>query len=399
MFLGIIALIKFFMVEQIPPLPKPAQNKEKEVAYDYEKLAKMQEIFLEQARKNPDVKLIDLDEAVKGIGGEGEKKILEKASLDYKDARHQMLKLWEDGDFEKIGHDARGDIMNGEKLYEILTGALPQARVDVQFLPFAVYVRCDTSVDFGFLYGTVASGGESSLESRFHEVKERQEKASGVATHFQYAYPDTNIPLIVENSEIYRNKPEKYIEKARDSLIVHEEQHVINNFFTDALFFDKLSADNSLLEAVGEKLKREMQGEKFGMEDVRENLAIYTEKLKKQFLRNAQNEIVAYLREGRAPQEIAGFLKRRGSLYDYFGQERDRFAAEFRMFFGDYAEEFLLFVQAEFYKNYEQDIKTAAALCEILLTKYSAEEIVPYLNVAPIWKWEEVKQKMMEAKL
>lgn len=131
------------MSEQIPPLPKPAQTQEKESAYNYDQLAKMQEIFLEQARKNPDIKLVDLDEAVKGIGGEGEKKILEKAILDYKDVRHKMLELKQELRFEKVEQDQRGDIFKGEELYQRVTGGKPNGKILMQFTSFAVYMRCE----------------------------------------------------------------------------------------------------------------------------------------------------------------------------------------------------------------------------------------------------------------
>lgn len=401
MFLGIIALIKFFMTEQIPPLPKPAQNKEKEVAYDYnyEQLAKMQEIFLEQARKNPDIKLIDLDEAVKGIGGEGEKKILEKATLDYKDARHKMLELWEQSGFEKIGHDARGDIMNGEKLYEIVTGIKPEAKIAVQLLPFAIFMKCEKFDDFGILYGALHLNKDASLEARLNKIKEIQKKVSGLATHFQFSFFDTKVPLIIMNSEIYESMLEEKIEKTKNYTIAHEEQHIINDFFTEVLFYDKTSASQEVRMMINKKKQKEEANEEFGLEDVREDLTVLAEKLKKQASRKAQNEIMAYLKGGRAPKEISQLLKEKDGMYDYFGKKRNLLADKFRKLFGDNGEIFLTYVQAEFYNGYGKAIDTATALCEILLTKYSAEEIVPYLNVAPIWKWEEVKQKLMGDRL
>lgn len=383
------------MIEQIPPLPKPAQNKEKEVAYDYDKLAKMQEIFLEQARKNPDIKLVDLDEAVRGIGGEGEKKILEKAILDYKDARHKMFELWEQSGFEKIGRDAKGDIMNGEKLYEIVTGIKPEAKITVQLLPFAIYMKCEKSDDFGLLYGALNLKRNLSLEDRLNKIKKTQEKVSGWATHFQFSFPDTKVPLILANSEIYENMPKEKIEETKNNTIAHEEQHIINDFFTEVLFYDKTSVSQEFRAMIDKKRQKEEANEEFGLKDVQEDLTVLAEKLKKQASRKAQNEITAYLKGGRAPKEISQLLKGKDGMYDYFGQKRDLLADKFRKSFGDNGEIFLTRIQAEFYNGYNKAIDTAVALCEILLTRYSVEEIVSYLNVVPIWKWEEVKQKLM----
>lgn len=390
------------MTEQIPPLPKPAQNKEKEVAYDYnyEQLAKMQEIFLEQARKNPDIKLIDLDEAVKGIGGEGEKKILEKATLDYKDVRHKMLELQQELNFEKIGQDKRGDVFKGEELYQRITGGKLNGKILVQFTPFAVYMRCERSSDFAFLYSVVGTGGELNLAAMFEQTDMYKEKATGLATHFEYSYPGVDVPLIIENSEIFDDKTGKDMDKNRDALIAHEEQHVINDFFTDILFFDKTHENERLAEATVKILRKNELNDNKSAENVHEDIAAYVKGLEKQFLRNAQNEFTAYLIEGYPVELIVKkALLRKGYLYDFFGQQKNKLSALFNRLFGKDAKELFAFAEEEFYKNYEQDIKTAAVLCEILLTKYSVEEIVPYLNVAPIWKWEEVKQKLMGDRL
>lgn len=387
------------MTEQIPP-PKPAQNKEKEGAYDYEQLAKMQEIFLEQARKNPDIKLIDLDKATKGMGGEGEKKILEKAALDYKDARHKMLELQTEFNLEKVGQDKRGDLLNGDELYQRLTGGKPNGRILVQFTPFAVYMRCEKSSDFVFLYSAVGTGGELNLAAIFEQADVHKKEAMGVATHFEYSYPGVAVPLIIENSEIFDDKTGKDTDKKRDALLAHEEQHVINNFFTDVLFFDKTHENEKLAEATVKILRKNELNDSTGAEDVKEDIAAYVKGLEKQFLRNAQNEFTAYLIEGRSVKTIVEkALLRKGFLYDYFGQQKGKISALFNRLFGKDAKELFAFAEEEFYKIYERDIKTAAALCEILLTAYSAEEIVHYLNVTPIWKWEEVKQKLMGSRL
>ncbi|KKS25410.1 MAG: hypothetical protein A2606_00660 [Candidatus Yanofskybacteria bacterium RIFOXYD1_FULL_42_10] len=385
------------MQEQIP-LPPPAQNQEKEVIYDYDKLAKMQEVFLEQARKNPDIKLIDLDEIMRGIGGEGEKKILEKATLDYKDVRHKILELQQEFSFEKVGQDKRGNFFKGEELYQHITGGKPNGKIFVQFASFAVYMKCEQSLDFGFLYSVISVGGDINPMTRFDKTEMRKKYSDGIATHFEYSYPGMDVPLIVENTEVYRDKTEEDMEKDRDSLVIHEEQHIINNFFTDTLFFDKTYENESLAEAVVKILRKNQLNDSKGAEGVREDIVAYAEGLKKQFLRNAQNEFTAYLRQGYPPEMIADVLLRRNFLYDFFWQNKKKLLKLFNGLFKQDAGELFLFLEEAFYESYDKDIKTAATLCKTLLTKYSTKEISTYLNVIPIWKWQEITDKLMSAK-
>jgi len=387
------------------PDKNPEAAKKEAYDYDYECLALMEGVFLDQARKNPDVKLIDLDRAMTEMGygvginlGSAEKKILQKATLNYKDARYLMLELREKGGFEKIGQDEKGDIVNGDKLFESLTGVRPGAKVEVQFLPFAVYLRCEKSDDFGLLYGTLSLRKDFSWESKLDQIKKIQKILSGYATHFQYSSPDTKVPLILVNLEIYKNRSKDEFKNKIDSTIVHEEQHIINNFFTDALFFDKDSADRGLRAVVDKKLKKEELNEKFGLEDAREDLADYAEKLKKFFLLNAQNEIIAYLKDGCALPKIADLLKQKDGFYNYFGQKRDKLAKNFKSNFGNQAEEFLLFVEKEFYNGYGKEIDSAIGWCEKLMAKYSVQEIAGRLNVVPVWKWGEAAEKMLSAR-
>lgn len=366
------------MTEQIPPLTNKAPDQEKEVVYDNEQLAKMQDIFLEQARKNPDIKLVELDESMRGIGGEGEKKILEKATLNYKDVRHKMLELQQELSFEKVEQDERGDIFKGEELYQHITGAKPNGKIFIQFTSFAVYMRCEKSSDFGFLFASIS--GETDLTDLFQQTDAYKKYAAGMATHFEYAYPGVDVPLIVENTEAYGNRTENKMTQIREFLVTHEEQHIINNFFTNALFFD---AKDINIKPVGR---------------TREDMADYAENLKKQFLRNAQDEIIAYLKEGYPPAIIAKKLLQKGSLYDYLRQYKKKLSEKFNGWFGQEAESLFLVLEEEFYKGYENDINLATALCDILLTKYSAKDIVSHLNVAPLQKWEEIKKKMIKDK-
>ncbi len=386
------------MQEQILLPPSPVQNKEKEAVYDNEQLAKMQEVFLEQARKNPDIKLVDLDEAMRGIGGEGEKKILEKATLNYKDVRHKMLELQQELSFEKVEQDERGDIFKGEELYQHITGAKPNGKIFIQFTSFAVYMRCEQSSDFGFLYSVVGVKGELNLMALFEKVEMHQKHAAGVATHFEYSYPGIDVPLIVENTEVYGNKTKEEMKKNRDSLVSHEEQHIINNLFVDTLFFDKTYENERLAEAAIKILRKNQLNDSKGAEGAQEDIIAYAEGIKKQFLRNAQGEFTAYLKEGYSPATIAEALLRRGFLYDYFGQSKGKLSALFNRLFEKDAEPLFSILEEEFYKSYDKDIEAAATLCKTLLTKYSAEEIVSHLNVIPIWKWQEVVDKLMAAK-
>ena len=387
------------------PDKNPEAAKKEAYDYDYECLALMEGVFLDQARKNPDVKLIDLDRAMTEMGygvginlGSAEKKILQKATLNYKDARYLMLELREKGGFEKIGQDEKGDIVNGDKLFESLTGVRPGAKVEVQFLPFAVYLRCEKSDDFGLLYGTLSLRKDFSWESKLDQIKKIQKILSGYATHFQYSSPDTKVPLILVNLEIYKNRSKDEFKNKIDSTIVHEEQHIINNFFTDTLFFDKTYENESLAEAVVKILRKNQLNDSKGAEGVREDIVAYAEGLKKQFLRNAQNEFTAYLRQGYPPEMIADVLLRRNFLYDFFWQNKKKLLKLFNGLFKQDAGELFLFLEEAFYESYDKDIKTAATLCKTLLTKYSTKEISTYLNVIPIWKWQEITDKLMSAK-
>ena len=206
------------------------------------------------------------------------------------------------------------------------------------------------------------------------------------------------MPLILVNLEIYGNRSKDELKNKTDSTIVHEEQHIINNFFMDALFFDKDSADRGLRAVIDKKLKKEELNEKFGLEDAREDLADYAEKLKKCFLRYAQNEIIAYLKDGCALPKIAEPLKQKDGFYDYFGQKRDKLAENFKSNFGNQTKEFLLFVEKEFYNDYDKEIDLAIGWCEKLMTKYSVQEIAGRLNVVPVWKWGEAAEKMLSAR-
>ncbi len=367
------------MTEKIPPDASATQKQEKEAKeaiYDYDRLAKMQAIFLEQIKKNPDIKLIELDEAMRGMGEEREKKILEKVTLDFKDIRHKILELRRELSFEKVGQDARGDIFKGEELYQNITNGKPNGKILVQFTPFAVFMRCEQSSDFAFLFSATSIAGGPDLSADVYK-----KSVGGMATHFEYAFPDKDVPLIVENSELYNGKTENEIRMNREFLVVHEEQHVINDFFTDALIFEKMETDE---KQTG---------------DAQEFIVSYAEDLKNQCLRNAQDEFVAYLRAGFLPAIIEKMLLLRGSPYDYFGQFKNKLPVFFKSRFGQDAELLQASLEEEFYKGYDSDIKTAAALCEILLAKHSAGEIIPYLNVTPLWKWEEITRKLIEDKL
>lgn len=234
--------------------------------------------------------------------------------------------------------------------------------------------------------------------ARFEKTELRKKYASGIATHFEYSYPGVDVPLIVENTEVYGDKTEEDKEKDRDSLVAHEEQHIINNFFTDTLFFDRTYENERLVDAVVKILRKNELNDSKGAEGVQEDIVAYAEGLKKEFLRNAQNEFTAYLRQGYPPEMITNALLQKDFLYDYFGQNKKRLSELFGRLFKQDAEELFLFLEREFYKSYNKDIKMAAILCKVLLTKYSAEEIIPYLNITPIWKWEEVTDKLMVTK-
>jgi len=248
------------------------------------------------------------------------------------------------------------------------------------------------------LYSVISVGGDINPMTRFDKTEMRKKYSDGIATHFEYSYPGMDVPLIVENTEVYRDKTEEDMEKDRDSLVIHEEQHIINNFFTDTLFFDKTYENESLAEAVVKILRKNQLNDSKGAEGVREDIVAYAEGLKKQFLRNAQNEFTAYLRQGYPPEMIADVLLRRNFLYDFFWQNKKKLLKLFNGLFKQDAGELFLFLEEAFYESYDKDIKTAATLCKTLLTKYSTKEISTYLNVIPIWKWQEITDKLMSAK-
>ncbi|MFH0969495.1 MAG: hypothetical protein V1804_03245 [Patescibacteria group bacterium] len=324
-------------------------------------IAEVQKKILKEIERNPDA---TVEEYQKSAGS-----FLVKLSLDQQFATiwgieaycrtHQAIKEnTEDCIDKKTGK------VDGPKLYEKLFNRKPEGRIGIILRPAIIHLRTENLDDYVFAYN------HGAIDQIDDEARKKTDGSGGCKlTNFHIAGLENAITL----EKATNGRFDKMSPFAK-SVLEHEEQHVINSLIMEAYDLEeikrkkkqeKIDKINSQVGEIGQQIFSESHD--YSGDDQIEEIE-----------KSVKDEISAYFKDGKSPEEVREKLLKPETLYkygfDYKGGNREK--SEFSQKYIDLVENGILAY------NY------------LLKGGYSKEDAQALLFTEPLSKWSKVVERL-----
>lgn len=368
----------------------------RKLIYQKEGLTEIQGQIIKIIRKNPDISEESLGQLFRDLGekygiAEWQEKETDYVFYFYAEQRRLVNKA-----LERYGIDVKDTRRGGEpkeisgdkvnQLFEGFFRRKPEGRVGLVIGPLALYFRCYNFNDYAWLYNQKWCGpsGPSGEKILTKEDKQEADLSEGVTLSVRGR-------LIVAES-VQRKK----FSRARQ-IYEHEEQHLINSLFVE---MNQRSEGRERLAQAQTDKERELA------------IKQYFRYWREDGERQAKDEILAYFKQGRKPEEIYEIMtqsKEKKGLYDYFADERTtslvddekgagywikvQLTPKYRNFILKIADEIF---GIEYYNLLYDAIEAFDTLKK--KKKITCEDTIPYFITEPLSEWKKIAERLLKLK-
>ncbi|MFH1030769.1 MAG: hypothetical protein V1770_05955 [bacterium] len=261
---------------------------------------------------------------------------------------------------------------NPSDLFTACFGREPKGKIEIIKGAMSLYFRCFDLEDYALIY----SANYSKDKEIDRDTLKKADASGGVAI-YNCLIPELYGCVIAENA-IQPN--------LNEITYIHENQHLINRLFQDTqrLCVSIDDIKNSPKELKLNLFERALKSER-----------------EENFEARAKDEILAYIKDGRAPNNILKILLKRKDeegLYDYYDQWKEKNYAKILKLFGDIleAEEIERIMDKIFCEEYEKMLTEGLAAVSVVLKRFTREKVINILASERLSSWKKVLLRLTE---
>ena len=361
---------------------KLAVFKEK-LAFQKVGLARVQDIMIDEIRRNPDKKEKELYEMAVDLGAEfgmnDEQKKIAKEALQKYEKQHKAI--------EKIRKEHKKD----EDLFKELFWKQPKGKIEVVEGPVSLYFKCYDFEDYLAVYYQERMRGSGKKE--FTDEEKKEAYASGAINVNSFSHPELDFAITAENTQKLLSEPNLDQEEYAGQKFTHEEQHIFYGFFNKEEAIDP-NNESTLFTVRRNYVNAKTENEK---EKV---LEIFFQSFLRFGEERAKDEILAYYKDGRLERVCDELMMSEadGGIYDFLAKPKKPdylwpvTNEEDSEFIKTISNKLLV---VEYGKSINDGIEAIQKMEE---NGYTKDEIIALLTYEPLAKWKKSVSRIVENK-